>query len=427
MRWHGPAGKGPDTLRFFLLGAEETKNLLYKALFTQDFPVLVKTGEKEPLQKLSPLRSIGWKDDEALLPILNEQHRCFRLLEEYFAFPQKFLGADITAIPQESWQETVSFFLPVTDLVGKEMPLGPNIFGFNCVPGINLFDVVSEPIALDYTQTEMLVIPDQRRYATQEVYGINRVYTVDMESLIETEIPAYYAATYHTQQHAPTLFWRMTRKPTTHADLQGTDVFLSFVNLALQLDRSAEEMVYAHLSCTNRRSAEEIPANGLFQVEQALPVKQIFCVERPTAVKAPFIHGETLWRLVALLSLESLSFSEQSLSVISHLKGLLEILAQRLAPYQKNVPALMDITCTPSTRRLGRDGWRGFVPGQRIQLTMNDTQDGSVNPILFGGVLSEFFRSYTSCNSFVETSVQEMHKTSVTKTWPIHFGQQKDL
>ncbi|MDR2416720.1 MAG: type VI secretion system baseplate subunit TssF [Holosporales bacterium] len=427
MRWYGPANQGPSSLRFYLLGSEETKNLLYKALFAQDFPVLVGNEEREPLRSLPPLQTIGWKDEENLLPLLHEQHRGFRLLEEYFAFPQKFLGADITAIPTEIWQETLSFYLPVTGLEGKKINIGPHLFGFNYVPGINLFDTVGEPIALDYTQTETLVIPDQRRYFSQEIYSINRVCAVNIEAPTEAEIPSYYTATYRMQQQAPTLFWIAKRKLTTSADLQGTDVFLSFVNLALQLDRPAEEVVYAHLSCTNRRSAEEIPDNGLFQIEQALPVKQIFCVERPTTAKAPPMSGEILWKLVALLSFESLSLSGESSNMLEQLKELLSILSKRIAPYQQDIHTLANIECSPSTRRLGRDGWRGFIPGQWIKLTIDDKKDGTANPILFSGVLSEFFRSYVSYNSFVETSVQEVHKTGITKTWPIHFGQQKDL
>jgi type VI secretion system protein ImpG len=204
-------------------------------------------------------------------------------------------------------------------------------------------------------------------------------------------------------------------------------VFLSFVDLAPKLDHPAEKVVYVHLSCTNRRRAEEISDSGLFQIEQALPVKQIFCVERPTTVKAPPMNGDVLWRLVAVLSLESLSLSESNTNMKAHLKELLFILSERIAPYQPDIHTLENIECFPSTRCLGRDGWRGFVHGQKIQLTIDDKKDDITNPILFSGVLSEFFRSYTSYNSFVEISVQETHKTGITKTWPIHFGQQKDL
>jgi type VI secretion system protein ImpG len=123
----------------------------------------------------------------------------------------------------------------------------------------------------------------------------------------------------------------------------------------------------------------------------------------------------------------SLLASEKSGVVLPQLKELLYILSERIAPYQQDVHALTHIACIPSTRRLGSDGWRGFVPGQRITLTVNDTEDGTTNPILFGGVLAEFFRSYTSYNSFVETSVRNAHKTDAEKTWPIQFGMQRDL
>ncbi|MDR0406761.1 MAG: type VI secretion system baseplate subunit TssF [Holosporales bacterium] len=428
VRWHGPLGQGPERLRFYLLGEDTFKNTLYKALFTHDLPIFIKISEDNILQKIPSLQAIGFQDSENLLPITHEEHRGFRFLEEYFAFPQKFLGAEIHSIPLDNWHETLSFYLPMSEISGKHLEVNPRSLEFNCVPGINLFESISEPIMLDYTRTETMIIPDQRRYLTQEVYSISRVVSLDTESTQEIEIPPYHALTYRIQQQAPILFWTARRMPSERMDVTGTDVFLSFVNLALHPEHSEHFVIYAHTLCTNRELAQEIPAGGIFQIEQSLPIKKIFCMERPTTVKSPPIQGETLWRLITMLSLESLSLiSSKKDNTLQRLKELLYVLSERISPYQQEIHALSSITYTPSTRRLGRDGWRGFVPGQKITLEIDDAENSSVNTILFSGVLAEFFRSYTSYNSFVEISVKDPHKEGMLKTWPIQFGQQKDL
>ena len=39
----------------------------------------------------SALRPVGFADDEALLPISRQSFQGYRLLQEYFAFPQRFM------------------------------------------------------------------------------------------------------------------------------------------------------------------------------------------------------------------------------------------------------------------------------------------------------------------------------------------------
>ncbi|MDR2412370.1 MAG: type VI secretion system baseplate subunit TssF [Holosporales bacterium] len=421
LRWGGPIGQGPERLRFYLTGEAQKQNRLYQALFMQDFPVFYST-ESAP-QALVPLRTIGLTKEDQLLPFSHQEHRGFRLLEEYFAFPQKFLGADIAAIPAEAWQETISFFLPLTSAAGKSLDVSPSLFGFHCVPGINLFDVVSEPLTWDYTETETLLVPDQRQYASQEIYDIVRVMGVDPKNAKEEEIPPYYAPTFSTQQQAPTLFWTARRKPALRD--QGTDVFLSLINTDFHPERSEEKILYAHTVCTNRWAAADIPAGGAFQIEKNLPITALFCMERPTTPKEALGRGEALWSLVSLLSLESLSFVAEE-ETLARLKDLLWVLSTRIAPARQEIRNITGLSCRSVTRRLGRDGWRGFVPGQEITLEIQESAEETSNPLLLSGVLAEFFRSYTSYNSFVETILHDPQEKR-QREWSRQFGYQHDL
>ncbi|MDR1267823.1 MAG: type VI secretion system baseplate subunit TssF [Holosporales bacterium] len=420
LRWGGPAGQGPKHLRFYLQGEEAQRHLLYRSLFFPDFPVLLKT--ESSLQPLAPLRPIGFTEEESLLPTPHEEHRGFRLLEEYFALPQKFLGGHIDGIPAAAWQETLSLYLPLKISSEESLKVSSSSIGFHCVPGINLFEVVSEPLVLDYTQTEMLIVPDQRRYDAQEVYSLSRVIGVSADTAEEEDIPPYYAETYDTSQREPTLFWTVRRIPAKQGS--GTDVLLSVINTNLDPTRNEQKTLYVHTLCTNREATRDIPAEGAFQIEQTLPIKALFCTERPTDPRAPHGQGETLWQLVSFLSLESLSFVEEEETLLQRLKELLRVLSKRITPVHQEIRTISALSCRPSTRRLGRDGWRGFVPGQEISLEVRELGQAT-NPLLLGKVLSEFFRSYTSYNSFVETTLQDPGKGR--KTWPPQFGLQHNL
>ena len=118
----------------------------------------------------------GSKHDEAALPWPQRAFSGHRLLTEYFAFPEKFLylnlaGLEARSLVQRSGKMEVFIYLSRT-ASELERTVSAENFVLGCTPAINLFSQPAEPIALDGTQSEWLVIPDARRPAALEVYSI---------------------------------------------------------------------------------------------------------------------------------------------------------------------------------------------------------------------------------------------------------------
>ena len=93
-----------DQLRFFLRGAAEDVRpaALYEQIFSGHSAVVLQggAGKKTTLGVLPPshLRRVGFNAQEALLPPSPRGFEGYRLLREYFAFPQRFLFFDITGL-----------------------------------------------------------------------------------------------------------------------------------------------------------------------------------------------------------------------------------------------------------------------------------------------------------------------------------------
>ena len=84
-----------DSLTFFIRGTEDFPMHIYEQIFAHGMHVLVQPTEKpfawQSVLPPSNIRQVGFADDEALLPVGARSFQGYRLLHEYFAFPQRFL------------------------------------------------------------------------------------------------------------------------------------------------------------------------------------------------------------------------------------------------------------------------------------------------------------------------------------------------
>ena len=88
---------------------------------------------------------------------------------------------------------------------------------------------------------------------------------------------------------------------------RGENVKIAFIDHNFDYQVPAAQIFWADTLCTNRHLAEEIPAKTVFQADQSLPIRKIYCVDRPTAQKDPIRQGTFLWQLISMCSLNSMS------------------------------------------------------------------------------------------------------------------------
>ncbi|MGH7916730.1 MAG: type VI secretion system baseplate subunit TssF, partial [Candidatus Binataceae bacterium] len=134
-----------DTLRFFLNGEGPLVYALYELLFRNACQVRMRgMGEKIPAVVLPPsaIKPVGFGSDEGLLPYTARSFLGYRLLQEYFAYPEKFLFFDLTGLKRAAragFGRTVELLIFLDRLPRLEQPLTPRTFSLGCAPIINLF------------------------------------------------------------------------------------------------------------------------------------------------------------------------------------------------------------------------------------------------------------------------------------------------
>jgi type VI secretion system protein ImpG len=249
-----------DRLRFFLHGESSLVYALYELLCNDTCLVqlrpIEKQGDVKPIV-LSPssLRAVGFGPDEGMLPYTPRSFLGYRLLQEYFAFPEKFLFLDVCELERAvgaGFKEGVEILFFLDRVPRLEQPVNAGTFRLGCTPIINLFEQIAEPIRLNHAQSEYRVIPDVRRQNVTEVYAVNEVISTSPHLEEPLHFQPFYSVKHATDRERQRAFWHTSRRPSMVENDRGTEVYLSLVDLDFNPRLPAESVLVVRTTCTNR-------------------------------------------------------------------------------------------------------------------------------------------------------------------------------
>ena len=155
-----------DRLAMHVTGGEDLPGRLHEQLCAHTVRIVVRPTTSpaawhEVLDR-SCLRPMGFEDSESLLPVTSRRFSGYRLLQEYFAFPQRYLFAELGGLQaaMKRSHETeldVLFLLDQADSV-LDGTLDASHFALFCTPVINLFPHRADRIHLTTREYEHLVV-----------------------------------------------------------------------------------------------------------------------------------------------------------------------------------------------------------------------------------------------------------------------------
>jgi type VI secretion system protein ImpG len=409
-----------DKLRLYIAGNRFVKPMLLQSLLTAQAPCVVQATTPDAERRVMPLtlRQVGFGDNENVLPYASQVHQGYRLLFEYFHYPEKFFFIDV---------ESAGFAIDATEM-DIYLPLSPNLHLnpkdvsnhnvlLGCTPIVNLFSKITEPLTLNYQNHEYRLVADQRQESSTEIHSIQEVFAaVDGQDKTEKYMP-YFSYDHHQSRSQQQAFWSMRRTDTKGAPFSGTDVFISFVDFNFNPTEPPRQTVYARVLCTNRNLATHIPPGSPFHTEEAQPLQQIICLDRPRAQAYPSATGREQWRLISHLSLSHLALTGERCAV----EALKEIIQLYASTYEQGlmpeIDALQNVEIQKVTRRLREEAWRGFVQGTKITLTFDTSQANEGNIFVLCSILNRFFALMASVNTFTQLEVRRNLQEGVWLTW----------
>ena len=419
----GFADLKPANLRLHLNADPIAAGTLYELLLNQVREVVIRPGGQTRPTRFLPaanVRPVGFGPNEEVLPWPRHAHAGYRLIQEYFVFPEKFRFLDITGLDDLGDDTEVDLLFLLAEAPRRSLTLGAETFRLNCAPIANLFHRTSEPIRLDQTQVDYRLQSDSHRERSTEIHSILKVSgssSFEDDSKLFQPFYAFDHTGTRQGQRGGRAFWLARRQPTGRADLPGSDMILSFVDLDFKPTRPPTQVVFAHTLCTNRGVAAQIPVGARLDIEVDAPLTGIRCLTKPTRQLAPPLGGQTLWRLVSHLSLNHLSLAggEHALVALREILGLYS--AYDDASLRGQLAGLIGLNCRPVVRRIGNEAWRGFCRGTEIKLELDEDSFVGSHPFLLASVLNRFFGLYASINAFTQLVLTSRQRHGIWKTW----------
>ncbi len=433
-----------DSLVLYLQGSGSIPMRLYEQFFAHTAAVVVqpttKPKSKQTVIDRSSVKQVGFNSSEKMIPYDARSFEGYRLLHEYFTFPQRFMFAEFgglkSAVNKISDNELDIIILLREADVELESVLSAENFAMYCSPAINLFEKRVDRIHLNDKSSEFHVVPDRTRPQDFEVYDICEVIGFGSRSDEQQEFRPFYKAKDVTSASANGYYVknRIKRavsqgsggKMRRSRNYSGSEVYLSLVDTSNAPYSSDLKQLGVKTLCTNRDMPLFMPiglGSSDFNMELSVPCISVKGIVKPTAPKPSYVEGDLAWRAINHMSLNYMSLADtEGGTACSALRDILRLYSDGADPQiGKQIEGVTAIESKTINRRVMSSGAIAFARGLEITVTMDESLFEGTGIFLLGAVLDQFFARYVSINSFTETVIRTVERGEVMR-WNMRQG-----
>jgi len=262
---------------------------------------------------------------------------------------------------------------------------------------------------------------------TTEIYSIDEVITTDPRTNTTREFSPFYSLRHAYGEQMEKAFWYANRRASQRPDDEGTEMYMSMVDMNFNPRVPAAEVISVKTTCTNRDLSAKLPFGGRegdFEVEGTALLSRVHCLTKPTETIRPPQRKSLQWRLISHLNLNYLSLVGEN--------GTPEALQEILQLYnfddssvtRKQILGITNISSRKVVRQIGGHIGAGFVRGLETTLTFDETEFVGSGMFLFASVLERFFGLYASLNSFNQLVLKTVQREEIVKRFPPRTGEQ---
>ncbi len=413
------------TMRFFLHGESPIINTLYLWLCRHVRSITLRAGTRTATLPPSAIVPIGFGQDEPLWPYPSDSFLGFRLLQEYFTFPERFHFFDLDSLKPLTDMGVVNKFEIIFDFDERppdEVRVKPGMFRLGCTPVANLAELRSAPLSIDHETTEYRVRPDVPNPGHYEIFSVNHVVGWQKTTMAEREYKPFFSYEHTLGTASASGNYYQTRlRPATVGS--GTETYLSFAPQVVSGQMPASETVACELTCTNRNLPEKLRTGDINSPTSESPAFADFSnITRVTPTIAPPLEDRLLWHLISHQSLNYLSLArvESLRSVLSTYNFGALVDRQAARSHELRLEGIKALSSRPSEILRHGATYRGLEISMDIQ---EDRFAGDGDVFLLACVLNQFMGIYATLNSYTRLTVRGTQKGSLYQ-WPPMLGSQ---
>lgn len=420
-----------DQLDFHLGGDDSNARTLYLWLARYLKEVRVQFNDEVRCLPASAVAFPGFSPDEALLPYPRNVFDGYRILQEYFVFPQRFHFFSLSRL-SALWPAQTTEQVCIEFHFTRPMPVNMRVsdadISLYCAPAVNLFEHSAEPIDLDGRAEQVYLQPSGQRPFAYEIFSVDEVasWRRNSEGKSSDKLRVFqpFESFAHEIENAhgrTALYYRCRVEESLR--YRGVQHRIAFVRGDESAYIGERETTSIQLTCTNRDLPLALNTGDICLATEITPSFVTYTnITCPTRPYRPVLDGSLQWTLISNLSLNYLSLlSAEPLKAVIRaydFAALHDI--QQARATRKRLDGIGEATTEPLDWMM--DGLP--IRGMNTQLKLDQTAflcEGDL--YLFGTVLSHFFALYASINSFHKLDVINTTNNE-HYTWPPLTGRQ---
>ncbi|MCX5590774.1 type VI secretion system baseplate subunit TssF [Alcaligenes endophyticus] len=444
-----------DQLMMYLHGQGQHMYALLEYLLTKTAGILVH-DHVQPLRwanflPASALCHEGFRPEQAMLPVEARQFQGHRLLQEFFAFPERFLFLSVQGLqaalqlpdalrtltdgrePEQTPRAFQLSFLLTEAAPELENIIQARHFALHCTPAINLMRKRADRVAIQNNQHQYHIVVDRTRPLDFEIYAIEKVigYT-GHGARQELEFRPFYQTRASDGENYGTYFTvqRQARLPSEQVQLAGGRSAYLGSEVSVQLVDQQQDSVVPecrHLAatvwCTNRDlplMLQSSEAASFTLKNISAPVQSIRMLRAPSAPQGPLAQGEYAWRLIK--QLEQNYYSLDGNDGVAHLRALLSLHARQHESHANMLQqSIHEVSVQMTHQRLPMPGPMVFGRGVQVRLVLDERALAGWSPFLLGAVLEQYICRHVGINMMSQLSLHSLQRGHVA-TWPARGG-----
>lgn len=430
-----------ENLTLYLSSTEGNAWLLLELLCSQSCGITGRSTDrrddwKVPLRQ-GALEHKGFEPEEALLPLPRRTFDGYRLLQEFFAMPQRFLFVELQNL-QPAFAKATGADIDIYVLLKEGMSrIGPSVvpsaFMLNAVPAVNLFPKRLDRVHLSKRDTDQHVVANRTAPLDFEIHTVTNVTGISGDGSDDVPFRPFYSATHFTasgERHPA--YYAIRRRMRQRSEKErlrgvrtsylGSEVYLSLVDKTQAPYPADLDQLAVQALCTNR----DLPLllvtgdDSLFQLPEGGPITRVKLAVPPTRPHPTLAQGDTAWRLISHLSLNYASIADENndraAAALRELVGLYAPLGDRVT--EKQLEGLVSVSTRRIVRRMSDEVLSTAVRGMEITIGFDESFFDGASVFVMGAVLERFFRKYANINSFTETVLTTDSRGEIARWQP---------
>ncbi|KQW89332.1 type VI secretion protein [Massilia sp. Root418] len=406
----------PVALRVFMDGEPSFCAALRDALFMHVASACVETeqGGWTALPGI-PLSPVGFAEEDALIPFDSRSQPAYRLLTEYFAYPEKFnffaldLAAILPHLPKGCGRFTLHLILsgvrPDSQAARMLQTLSAANMRLGCAPVVNLFSRPGEPIAVTQRSSDYPVVASAHHASAYEVYSVDSVRLLRHagKNGTATEFRPFYSMRHGEDGAQQGNYWVLRHDEIIAAGSPGYEKRLSLVDADLAPLALGKDTLSLELTCTNRDLPlllRDCPHGaGLTVASGAGGAKLFFALHPAPPLRIAFSAG-LQWRLISHLALNHHTLTHEGLPAFREMLALYDL--QQSATSQRQIAGITGLRHVPATAWLRHPRGASLAHGLEVRMTLDEDAFVGGGIHLFVQVIDHFLGMYAQVNSFIE-------------------------